>query len=404
MKTLLLFMSIAPIYGATILHNGKIEPDQKAEVRGYETFNPTNRVMYELWPNGLRYYRDAYQWDMWNTGDTSHMWDYNFTSYPNNTEVANSNANTMVALCPRNASNILVAVVDSGVKTSHPEFQGNFYQSDDLSGHGTMIAGIIGARGNAMQGISTNAQIVGFQTGFQLSEILVAIQSAIDGGARIINCSWGFATNSPALRSVIEYGRSKGVIFVAATKNGVPINMDLYEDYPAWYGLDNIIVVTATTANDDLYGTYGPNTVHLGAPGRNIVSTHVFTNYMYGTGTSYAVAHVVGSLAVLMQEFPQEDYRALIDRVLSSVDVISSLQGKVTSNGRLNLKKAFLYSHPPPRLTIQVGNLTIVTSSIYPRTLEWSTNLTDWTYFTSVSASTNIPIGMSEAQMFYRLR
>src|SRR5205814_981416 len=128
--------------------------------------------------------------------------------------------------------------------------------------------------------------------------------------------------------------------------------------YPASYDLDNIISVAATTRNDDLavFSNYGASTVDLGAPGSPIFScwNGSDSDYQYLDGTSMAAPHVTGSCALLMAHFPNDNYQQIINRILSNVDPLPSLEGKCVSGGRLNLQKALSGNGPPEMASVSV--------------------------------------------------
>lgn len=136
--------------------------------------------------------------------------------------------------------------------------------------------------------------------------------------------------------------RDAGVIIVSAAGNdGVS---DQYSpNFPASIPLENIVSVANTTRTDTLASSsvYG-GLVELGAPGTDILSATKDTDssYDYETGTSLSAPIVSGSLALVAAQFPTDNYRQLINRLLRSVDKVPALTGKVQTGGRLNLYKA----------------------------------------------------------------
>jgi subtilisin family serine protease len=113
------------------------------------------------------------------------------------------------------------------------------------------------------------------------------------------------------------------------------------KNYPSSYNLENIITVAATTRYDGLasFSNYGRHTVHLGAPGSEILSTHLDDSYVVFSGTSMAAAQVSGALALLYTASDATMLEAK-ERILRGVDPLDSLSGKVFSGGRLNLFNA----------------------------------------------------------------
>ncbi len=216
------------------------------------------------------------------------------------------------------ASNVVVAVLDTGVRYTHEDLAANMWvnpndgghgtnalagtndPSDD-SGHGTMIAGILGAVGNygiGVVGVAWRVQIMAckcfdnFGVG-NVSAAVACLDYARANGARIINASWGF-TNSLALSNAFYSVRNAGVIVVAAAGNS-HADIDVSPTYPASYDFDNVVSVAYTTRNDTL-GTnsnYGATNVDLAAPGEQIYSTFGATDSFYftNTGSSFAAAY-----------------------------------------------------------------------------------------------------------------
>ena len=290
------------------------------------------------------------------------------------------------------ASTVIVAVIDSGVKLDHPDLAANLWKNpreipgngrdddgngyvDDVNGinaitnsgnptddlgHGTHVAGIIGAVGNNGQGISGVAwrvQIMvlkflraGTGTG-STSDGIECIDYAIRNGAHIINASWGTESGpvtefSPAQRDAIIRARDAGIIFVAAAGND-GADMDLLAHYPASHRLENVISVGMSTNRDDLpvATNYGSGSVELFAPGSDVYSTYFSPTdssklYASLSGTSMAAPHVAGALALLKAQFPNDSYRQLINRMLRNVDPGAAYAGKVQTGGRLNLDRA----------------------------------------------------------------
>jgi subtilisin family serine protease len=220
----------------------------------------------------------------------------------------------------KGSSNIIIAVVDSGVAYNHPDFTGNkwinaleqsgspgidddgngyvddiygwdFIDNDgypeDYDSHGTYVAGTIAAKGNngaGITGVMWSAKIMpirflGVSGVGSIANAAEAIIYASDNGARIINASWGGYSYSQTLYNAIEYARAKDVLFIGAAGNESN-NNDNNPFYPASFNLANIISVAASDQNDQLasFSNYGVNSVDLVAPGVNIYSSiPVFT-------------------------------------------------------------------------------------------------------------------------------
>lgn len=246
---------------------------------------------------------------------------------------------------------IVVAVLDTGVKDTHPNLQrqmwtnpgeiagngidddGNGYVDDihgydfaqndsdptDGGSHGTHVAGSIvafpkggadSAQGAALGAKVMSVRIIGGNSKSFISGAAAGIKYAVDNGAHILSNSWRVYTSwrsylpgHPAiqmLREAIAYAGSKDVIFVAAAGNeSKDINVLQDNLYPAGYdGLDNLFVVAANTDTHALarFTNYGNRRVHVSAPGNNILST-VPWGWGIKSGTSMATPIVSGILA-----------------------------------------------------------------------------------------------------------
>ncbi len=147
------------------------------------------------------------------------------------------------------------------------------------------------------------------------------------------------------LKDIID--ASPAVVVCAAGNNASSIDDDPL--YPASYNSTNIISVSATDQDDRLasFSNFGPNSVDLAAPGTNILSTYLNGNYAPMWGTSMATPHVSGVAALVKAKNPSLTSVQIKNIILSSVDVNTSLSGKVASGGRLNAYKAVAAAEPP---------------------------------------------------------
>lgn len=282
--------------------------------------------------------------------------------------------------------NTIVAVIDTGIDYTHPDLAGNIWVNageiagngidddgngfvDDIHGydfanndgdpmddhsHGTHVAGTIGAVGNnnlGVTGVNWNVRIMALKFldssgNGTVANAIRALNYAVENGATISNNSYGGSTAEdadPLFRDAIQSAANFGHIFVAGAGNS-SINNDDTGFYPANFDADNIISVAATDHNDNLafFSNYGATTVDIAAPGVDILSTLPNGQYGLNSGTSMASPHVAGVMALVRGLHPTWTYQQVIDRVLSSVDYVPSLEGRVVTAGRLNAARALL--------------------------------------------------------------
>ena len=239
---------------------------------------------------------------------------------------------------------------DIGINATVPKTSALASNPNDTLGHGSHVAGIIGAAGNngkGITGVAWKTKIMPLKflgaNGGTVSAGIVCLDYAIAKGANVINASYGSNTFSQSEFDALKRVRDAGIVFVAAAGNDSQEITSL-PNYPAAYALDNIVAVASTTRQDKLasYSSYGSGLVELAAPGSAILSLGIDspTSYVVKSGTSMAAPHVTGAIALLKQKFPNDNYRALINRLLSSVDELPALNHAVHTNGRLNLARA----------------------------------------------------------------
>jgi subtilisin family serine protease len=239
--------------------------------------------------------------------------------------------------------------------TAHPnDFIGwNFALNNndpvDRNGHGTNVAGIIGAAGNngvGVAGVDWNVRLMDLQFlnahgNGSVSGIISALNYAVQHGAKITNNSWDGALLSQSLSGAIANARAAGQIFVVAAGN-TATNNDSVANVLSSATFNNIVSVAASDDKDNLAGfsNYGPHTVDLAAPGVNILSTAPGGYFNAWTGTSQAAPHVTGVLALVWGEHPTWTYFQVIHQVLSTVDKLQGMQGKLITGGRLDAAAA----------------------------------------------------------------
>ena len=295
------------------------------------------------------------------------------------------------------SSSVVVAIIDTGIDHGHPDLLANVFRNaldcnadgidDDGNGHvddcfgidtanndsnpqddnrhGSHVAGTIGAVGNneaGVVGVNWSVSLMackfldaaGSGTTADAIACLEYVRAMKDRGVNVIatNNSWGGGGFSLALFEAIKRHQESGILFVAAAGNGnvfgVGINNDQTPFYPCNFGLSNIICVAATTSNDDRasFSNYGRRTVHIGAPGNEILSTTLNGTYATLSGTSMATPHVTGTAALLKAADSSRDWRAIRNLILAGGDSVPSLENTITQK-RLNAYGALNCSNSP---------------------------------------------------------
>ena len=307
----------------------------------------------------------------------------------------------------RGGGGVVVAVLDSGVDFHHQDLAANIWHDSqnlpgrdfvdidvtafaplglfpvdgedyktvdsdpaDHYGHGTHVAGIIGAaanNGKGIAGIAWKSKIMPVRAGFVLQDnfggqygilstdaIAAGIQYAAQHGANVINMSFGgFGKEPQTEAAAIRYARSRGVLLVAAAGNA---NSDAGAFYPA--SNPDVITVGATLPNDRRVGfsNWG-TTVEVAAPGIDILSLRAAgtdlgggfgeegPNYLRLSGTSMAAPQVAGALALILSAFPGITRDQATQRLLATVDPVGeavSRDGRLfpLGSGRVNLLRA----------------------------------------------------------------
>lgn len=279
---------------------------------------------------------------------------------------------------------IIVAVIDTGARVlpdlapniwsplggeivnEDDVFGVNFIRPENLpidnDGHGTHISSIIGAvSGNdyGIMGIAQNVEIMVLQHlgpnryGL-MDDAAKAIHYALDHGARVINCSWGGDNSTPALDRALARAEAEGVLVVAGAGND-RLNNDHSPFYPANSSFENIISVAAVKRDGGLYqepdmywGTnIGPNTVHIAAPGQDILGYGFTGELEYWSGTSQAAGVVSGVAAFVLSHEPHLNAVELKERLIRTGRPLRSLRGKTISGKMVNAHYALKNTKHP---------------------------------------------------------
>lgn len=337
-------------------------------------------------------------------------------------------------------NNVVVAVVDTGVDYYHEDLasnvwmntgeipgngiddDGNGYVDDvfgidtynhdsnpmDDKGHGTHVSGTIGAAGNngtGVVGVNWNIKIMACKFLDQYGvgaisgaiECLQYIKEMKDRGTIIVatNNSWGSSGYSQALYDAIDAQRE--ILFIGAAGNS-SFDNDKNEVYPANYALPNVLSVAATDHSDAKasFSDYGRRTVHVGAPGVDIVSLRAAGTDMYGdgqhfipggdpnaqyykaSGTSMATPHVTGLAALIKAQNTGRDWRAIKNLILSGGDTVASMNGVTITGKRINAYGSLSCSNRP-----------IFSILNYPLSLTVGTPVT----LSALSVNCEVPLG-----------
>ncbi|MFN2532655.1 MAG: S8 family serine peptidase, partial [Pyrinomonadaceae bacterium] len=363
------------------------------------------------------------------------------------------------------SSSVVVAVLDGGVDINHPDLQQNIWTNpgeiandgidndgngkiDDVNGwdfvhedktvfdaeegddHATHVAGIIGARGNNGQGVAGvnwQVQIMSVKVlgpgGGLVSDIISGYtyvralkQRATNPvNVRVTNNSYGGPDRSDAAATAIQALNGAGILVVAAAGNEAHNNFN-YQTFPADYGLGNIISVAATDRFGQLasFSNFGGTTVHIGAPGRGILSTvpNFFSDpgtisdgggkYAFFSGTSMATPQVAGVAALAIAANPAVTLPQLRNAILYSGEALASLNGKTTTGKRLNaLRTLQTLAENDNTAPAAATNLQVTGSTGRTITIQWTAPGDDVNtgtaadydfFFTSNATSTKWPL------------
>lgn len=286
------------------------------------------------------------------------------------------------------SSNILVAVIDTGILRTHEDLAANMWQNpgetglddkghnkatnkvdddgngyvDDVygwdfanednnptddDGHGTHVAGTIGAIGNnakGVVGVNWTVRLVALKFlgvgGGTTENAIRAVQYATTAipGVRLSNNSWGGGGYSQALRDAIDAAGAAGQLFIAAAGNE-SMNNDLIPHYPSSYSCANIISVASIAQSGSLssFSCFGLTSVDIAAPGSDILSTWSDGGYNTISGTSMATPHVAGAAALLWSMYPALSRGDIQSAILAGARANPALTGLVATGGELDL-------------------------------------------------------------------
>jgi len=265
---------------------------------------------------------------------------------------------------------VIIAVLDTGVNPHHVELidrlaPGYDYVNDDAdpaddNGHGTHVAGIIGAtmdNGHGGAGLCPHCRIMPIKVldannmGYW-SGIVAGILHAVDHGAKIINLSLGGPQQSQTVKEAIAYAHANGVLVVAAAGNSH--SSDPF--YPAAY--PHVLAVSATDHTDGLWSLSNTGAhIDVAAPGYMIYSTswdataakdEKHAGYSFMSGTSMAAPHISGLAGLLWSQAPTRRVAQIVTLITTSAtDLGEPGWDPVFGHGRINAGGALAQAAPP---------------------------------------------------------
>lgn len=293
-----------------------------------------------------------------------------------------------------NTSEIVVAVVDTGVDINHEDLKANIWINkneipgngidddqngyvDDINGintlvrdssgkatvnvidthsHGTHVSGTIAAVQNnkiGIAGIASKAKIMAIRTvpnnGDERDvDVAEAFIYAAKNGAKIINCSFGKSKNEgkQLIPDTLKYiADTYGVLVVAAAGNDSS-DIDRSPTYPASFANDNLLIVSSTSNSGGMsyFSNYGKISVDVATPGSSIYSTVPGNKYDSMSGTSMASPTTAGVAAEIWSHYPQLTYGQVKEVLMKSVTPVDKFKSKMVSGGRIDLLNGLEYA------------------------------------------------------------
>ncbi|MCX8156199.1 MAG: S8 family serine peptidase [Verrucomicrobiae bacterium] len=314
------------------------------------------------------------------------------------------------------STNVIVAVVDTGIRYTHQDLQANMWRNPgevpgngvdddrdgyvdnvyginaitgsgdpmDDEGHGTHVAGTIGAvanNGQPVVGVAWRVRLMACKFldangSGKTSDAIKGLDFAVAKGARVINGSFGGGPYSQAFYEALVRARDRGVLFVAAAGNEAN-NNDTSPVYPASYAVDNVIAVAAIDRTGALadFSNYGRTSVDLAAPGVAIFSCYngSDTDTKSLNGTSMAAPHVAGVAALVWSAQPAMTVSEMRQRLLGTTVAMGSLLNRTVTGGRVNAAQALQgiatnavqwVVSPPEGSTVVAGSSTRFTVAL----------------------------------------
>ena len=352
-------------------------------------------------------------------------------------------------------STVVVGIIDSGLDYDHPDLLSNIWTNpgeianngvdddnngyvddihgwdwayndndpSDFDGHGTHVAGTVGAVGNNTIGVSgvcwtvklMALKFLNDQGSGNTSNAISAIEYAANNGATLTNNSWGGGGYSSSLRTAIL---NSNMIFAAAAGNGGPDYIgddnDVTPHYPSSYDCNNIIAVASLDRNNirATSSNFGATSVDLGAYGVSILSTKPnnatainfgtpgqgLSSNFYGiiSGTSMATPQVAGLAALIYSNNSSLSWTDVKNTIMNNVEPVPALSGITVTGGCINAYNSLNSSGSQNSFTIQnVGTAVLSITSIYDNKIWLSTSgYPGSTFNISPGNSQNVSVGI----------
>ncbi|HEY3298958.1 MAG TPA: S8 family serine peptidase, partial [Armatimonadota bacterium] len=283
---------------------------------------------------------------------------------------------------------VKVAVLDTGIDSSHPDLAPNYAggydfiwndpDPDDENGHGTHVSGTVAAadNGRGVVGVGPEIRVYALKfldaqgSGFTSDEI-AGVEWAVNNGIKVLNMSFGSYSASLSEQKAMDTAYAAGVLLVAAAGN----DGNTRKLYPAAY--DSVIAVAATDSNNDRasFSSYYDD-VELSAPGVSVYSSmptyFVYLNLLgyasdhdYLNGTSMATPHVTGAAALVFSQNPGWTNARVRDRLDSTAtDLGLSGRDPEFGYGLVNVQAACSTAPPDAGVGTIYGNVYIGKSSV----------------------------------------
>lgn len=283
--------------------------------------------------------------------------------------------------------NVVVAVVDSGVDLRHRDLAANLWTNPgevagngvdddgngfvddvhgadvvdgdgdptDTDGHGTHVAGIIGARGNNRRGVAGVAwrarimavRVLDATNAGTTGGLAAGIRYAVRNGARVVNVSANSPVADPEVEAALAEADRAGVLVVAAAGNA-GADLGASRSFPACTSAPNVLGVASTGHLRTLsaFSSYGGGCVDLAAPGEDIVSTRRGGGYELRSGTSMAAPLVSGAAVLLLSARPSLTVAQLVAalaggaRPAPGADATAPRSARPSGGGTLSVARA----------------------------------------------------------------